>query len=368
MKPHLHIALALIWRGGEVLVARRASNAEHLPDVWEFPGGKIEEGETPESAAIREAREETGFEVQTVGACETIEWEYDARRITLHPFDCHVVGGENSSGSRFVAAAALEADDFPPANRALIEQLKTMNSLDGKIALVTGASRGVGASVSHILAQNGADVVVNYRSKVARAETVAAKVRAAGRRAFLAQADITNDLELQNMMQIASGAGGIDLLILNASGGLEKDKPADYAMNLNLRAQNRLVDLALPLMKSGGRIVFVTSHLAHFHGEKPVYAAYEAVAASKKAGENALRARIPELAAQNISLIVVSGDLIEGTITPKLMERQNRGFIEARRTQAGILPTVEEFANAIVAAAAYRQLESGETVFVGHVA
>jgi NAD(P)-dependent dehydrogenase (short-subunit alcohol dehydrogenase family) len=97
-------------------------------------------------------------------------------------------------------------------------------------------------------------------------------------------------------------------------------------MQLNLTAQERLVSLALPLMPKGGRVVFVTSHLAHFYGEKPVYAAYEPVAASKKAGEEALRARIPELAEKGISLVVVSGDLIEGTITPKLMERSNRGL------------------------------------------
>ncbi len=57
--------------------------------------------------------------------------------------------------------------------------------------------------------------------------------------------------------------------------------------------------------------------------------------------------------------------MIEGTITPKLMERANRGSIEARRAQAGSLPTVEEFALAIVDGCANEQLKSGEVVFVG---
>lgn len=240
-----------------------------------------------------------------------------------------------------------------------------MSDLNGKIALVTGASRGIGANVSRLLAARGADVIINFRSKGPRAEKVAASVRAVGRRAILAQADITDETEVKNMMLVAEEAGRIDLLILNASGGLEKDKPADYAMNLNLTAQERMVNLALPLMSKGGRIVFVTSHLAHFHGEKPVYSAYESVAASKKAGEQALRARIPELIARGISLVVVSGDLIEGTITPKLMERSSRGLIEMRRQQAGSLPTVEEFAQAIVDAAANIHLKSGDVVFVG---
>ncbi len=58
----------------------------------------------------------------------------------------------------------------------------------------------------------------------------------------------------------------LDFLILNASGGLEQGKAADYAMRLNLTAQVNLVNSALPPMSVGERIVFVTSHLAHFYG------------------------------------------------------------------------------------------------------
>ena len=240
-----------------------------------------------------------------------------------------------------------------------------MTDLNGKRALVTGASRGIGAEVARRLAGAGADVIINFRSKAPRAEEVAAQVRATGRRAFLVQADITVEAEVANMMQLAAKTGVIDLLILNASGGLEKNKADDYAMDLNLTAQVRMIDMALPLMPAGGRIVFVTSHLAHFHGERTVYSAYETVAASKKAGEVALRARIPELASHGVSLVVVSGDLIDGTTTPRLMQRVNPGIIDARREQAGSLPTVEEFAQAIVDAAIDESLKSGDVAFVG---
>ena len=241
-----------------------------------------------------------------------------------------------------------------------------MGDVSGKVVLVTGASRGIGASVARLLGAGGADVIINYRSKQARAEEVAAAVRSAGRRALLAQADITSESDIHTMMQLVEAHfAHLDVLILNASGGLEKDRPADYAMQLNLTAQERLVDAALPLMRAGGSIVFVTSHLAHFYGQKPVYPGYEPVAASKKAGEDALRARIPELAARGIRLVVVSGDLIEGTITPRLMERSKPGLIEARRAQAGALPSVDEFARAIVAAVADNQRETGATIFVG---
>ena len=239
-------------------------------------------------------------------------------------------------------------------------------ALLGKIALVTGASRGIGASTARQLAENGADVAVNYRSKVPRAEEVAQTVRATGQRALLAQADLTDENETRQMMTvIREQFGHLDLLILNASGGMEKDRGKEYAVALNVTAQVRCVDLALPLLSAGGRIVFVTSHLAHFYGQIPSLTEYEPVAASKRAGEDALRSRIPELASRGISLVVVSGDLIDGTITAKLLNRSQPGLIEERRAEAGSLPTVDEFAQAIVAAASDTSLESGATVYVG---
>lgn len=241
-------------------------------------------------------------------------------------------------------------------------------SLLGKAALVTGASRGVGAAVAHGLARRGADVALNFRSKAARAEAVAELVRAAGRRPLLAQADITSLEEMSHMMaEVERAFGRLDLLVLNASGGLERGKPPDYPMLLNRDAQLQAVELALPLMPSGGRIVFVTSHLAHFHSDEPVLPEYEPVAASKRAGEVALRQRIQQLEERGVSLVVVSGDLIEGTITPKLLQRARPGLIEERRGQAGELPTVEEFAAAIVDAAGDEGLESGATVYVGSI-
>ncbi len=233
-------------------------------------------------------------------------------------------------------------------------------------ALVTGASRGIGASVALQLARRGADVAVNFRSKGPRAEEVAAQIGAVGRRALLAQADLTEPADQERMAALVGQTfGRLDLLVLNASGGLEKDKPASYAMLLNQTAQVQTVDALLPLMPPGGCIVFVTSHWAHFYGQQPVLPAYAPVAASKKAGEDALRARIPEFAARGVRLAVVSGDVIEGTITPKLLERGQPGAIADRRALVGALPTVEEFARAIVDAAADRSLPSGHTVFVG---
>ena len=123
MKPHLHIALAVIMRGNEVLIQRRPANADHLPDVWEFPGGKVEPNETPANAAIREAREEVGLEIEITRALTPIDWEYTERSVTLHPFEARVVAGE-VMGAKWVARHELNVADFPDANRALIETLK----------------------------------------------------------------------------------------------------------------------------------------------------------------------------------------------------------------------------------------------------
>jgi 3-oxoacyl-[acyl-carrier protein] reductase len=231
---------------------------------------------------------------------------------------------------------------------------------------VTGASRGIGAAVAVMLARQGADVAVNFRSKGSRAQEVAAEVQALGRRSLLAQADLTDETGVNAMADaIKESFGRLDILVLNASGGLEKDKPASYAMELNLTAQVRTLEAVLPLMAAGGCVIFVTSHLAHFYGRKPVYAAYEGIAASKKAGEDALRSRIPRFEARGLRLAIVSGDMIDGTITPKLLERTQRGLIESRRGQAGVLPTVQEFAEAIVDAAADSGRPNGHVTFVG---
>jgi 3-oxoacyl-[acyl-carrier protein] reductase len=236
----------------------------------------------------------------------------------------------------------------------------------GKTALVTGASRGIGASVTRQLGQFGMDVAINYRSKGPKAQGVADELIALGRKPLLVQGDITDAGDIATIFDhIRASWGRLDLLVLNASGGLEQDKAPDYAMQLNLTAQVNLVHSALPLMQRGSRIVFVTSHLAHFHGKGPGYDGYEPVAASKKAGENALREMIPNLSDRAIRLVIVSGDLIEGTITPKLLERQSRGLIQRRRQAVGSLPDVEEFAAAIVQAGISDTYSSGETIYVG---
>ncbi|MGC5075821.1 SDR family oxidoreductase [Agrococcus sp. DT81.2] len=240
-------------------------------------------------------------------------------------------------------------------------------SLTGRTALVTGSSRGIGAATVALLAAAGADVVVNYRAKAPRAEKVVAAAKEQGVEAIAVQADLTDGESVAAMFEAARDRfGGVDILVMNASGGMESGMGEDYAMRLNRDAQAALLDAALPVLRDGARVVFVTSHQAHFIRTTPTMPEYEAVARSKRAGEDALRERIPALRERGIELVVVSGDMIEGTITATLLERANPGAIASRREDAGKLYNVEEFARE-VALAAVEPVPADSTRLVGDV-
>lgn len=236
-----------------------------------------------------------------------------------------------------------------------------------RTALVTGSSRGIGAATAKLLAAEGYTVVVNYRQKAKRADQIVAAIVAAGGQAITAQADITDPASRAQLFStIADRIGHLDLLVLNASGGMESNMPDDYALTLNRDAQIALVDAALPLLRNGSRIVFVTSHQAHFVRTARTLPEYLPVAESKRAGEDALRARIPELTQRGVDVVVISGDMIVGTITASLLNRLNPGVIEERKEEVGKLYSVEEFAAEIVDAAE-DPVPADHTKLVGNV-
>ncbi|MCT1366849.1 MULTISPECIES: SDR family oxidoreductase [Kocuria] len=240
-----------------------------------------------------------------------------------------------------------------------------MGALDNKSVIVTGSSRGVGADTAKILASEGAGVVINYRQKAPRANKVVQAIEEAGGRAVAVGADITNHDDVQQLVDAAvSNFGGLDVLVLNASGGMETDLGEDYALRLNRDAQLDLLRTAAASMKEGSRVVFVTSHQAHFIHDVETMPEYEAVAKSKRAGEDALIAEIPALKEKGISLVVVSGDMIEGTVTATLLNRARPGTLEERRNEAGKLYSVEEFAQE-VAAMVTADVETGHVELVG---
>lgn len=240
-------------------------------------------------------------------------------------------------------------------------------SLGGLRALVTGSSRGIGADTAEYLAGAGARVVINFRNKEARARKLVDKIVAAGGSAIAIGADLTDTDSVAYLFETIVGElGGLDVLVLNASGGMESGMAADYAMRLNRDAQVSLLTAAIPLLSPGSRVVFVTSHQAHFIHSTATMPEYLPVALSKRAGEDALVEMIPVLDAAGIEFVVVSGDMIEGTITATLLERANPGAISARKDSAGRLYNVSEFAGEI-ALAVVGPVPADHTRLVGDV-
>jgi 8-oxo-dGTP diphosphatase len=132
--PIIDVAIGLVWKDGRVLIARRPAGA-HLGDLWEFPGGKVEAGESPEVGLLRELREELGIEAEVAAKRAVIEFTYPGRPVRLHPFDCRWLSGEphpaGCEDPRWVAPADLPAYEFPPANAPLLAELQGGNADPG---------------------------------------------------------------------------------------------------------------------------------------------------------------------------------------------------------------------------------------------
>ena len=123
----IEVAAALIRdRDGRYLITQRR-HGSHLAGLWEFPGGKLEAGESAEGALRRELTEELGATFSVGKLAETVRWEYPDRTVVLHFYDCRVESGviepREGQAMAWVEAARLGAYDFPPADRTLIERL-----------------------------------------------------------------------------------------------------------------------------------------------------------------------------------------------------------------------------------------------------
>ena len=113
--------------------------------------------------------------------------------------------------------------------------------LQGKVALITGASRGIGKGIAEVFAEEGADVAVNYVASADAAEDVAASIRGKGRRAMTVKADVANRAEVEGMVdQVWNQLGPIDILVNNA--GIETIVPF---LDLSDEQWTRLVDVNL---------------------------------------------------------------------------------------------------------------------------
>ncbi len=122
----LRVVAALVYRSGKILFTKR-QKGKHLPCLWEFPGGKVEKGETDEEALKRELQEEVGVEAQVGHCCFETRYGYVTRSVHLRVFRCKIIEGEpraiDVKAVRWVCPKDLMKLNVPPADLSFIQEL-----------------------------------------------------------------------------------------------------------------------------------------------------------------------------------------------------------------------------------------------------
>ena len=203
-----------------------------------------------------------------------------------------------------------------------------MESLKGKIALVTGGSRGIGRAIARSLAEAGADVLIVYRSTAAEAGEAVQEIRGMGRNAEAFQADVGSATGSREVVDLVlKKYGRIDILVNNA--GITRDgllmrmaeEDWDMVLNTNLRSVFTITKAAIrPMMgQRSGKIINITS-IAGVTGN----AGQTNYAASKAGMIGFTKSLAKELGSRNIQVNAVAPGFIETDMTAALTEDQRR--------------------------------------------
>lgn len=183
-----------------------------------------------------------------------------------------------------------------------------MTTENSKVAIVTGASRGIGAAIAQRLAADGFTVIVNYAGNAALAEEVALKIEREGGKALTAKADVSDSQAVRGMFDAAEAAfGGVDVLVNNAgvmmlSTLAEADDAAyEHHMNVNLKGTFNTLREAARRLRKGGRIVNLSSSVIGLKLET-----YGVYSATKAAVEMLTAILSKELRGRNITVNAVA--------------------------------------------------------------
>jgi mutator protein MutT len=122
----VEVVAAIIRKEGKILITQRLNDV-HLARLWEFPGGKVEAGESLDAALQREIREELGVDIAVQDKFYSVEHDYPGKPVRLHFFNCVIKKGKPEAVGvadlRWVLPAELAHFEFPPADEKLIERL-----------------------------------------------------------------------------------------------------------------------------------------------------------------------------------------------------------------------------------------------------
>ena len=122
----IEVVAAVIRKGDRIFATQRGYG--DWKDWWEFPGGKMEPGEAPRDALVREIREELNAEIAVGDLIETVEWDYPAFHLTLHCYWCTLVSEEltllEHESARWLRAGELSSVNWLPADESLVERIK----------------------------------------------------------------------------------------------------------------------------------------------------------------------------------------------------------------------------------------------------
>ncbi|MFP7755052.1 enoyl-[acyl-carrier-protein] reductase FabL [Thermodesulfobacteriota bacterium B35] len=222
-----------------------------------------------------------------------------------------------------------------------------MFDLQGKVALITGGSRGIGRAVAMRLAENGVNIVVNYVRHRRDAEETVAAVRARGVECLAIKANVAREADVARMFEeIRESYSRLDILVSNAASGVLKPvmelttRHWNWAMDINARALLTLAQHAVPMMEKGGRIMAVSSL-----GAVRAVPNYTVVGASKAALESLVRHLAVELGPRGILVNTISAGVVDTDALKKFPNREQIISQSLERTPLGRLTTPDDVAD-----------------------
>jgi enoyl-[acyl-carrier protein] reductase III len=221
--------------------------------------------------------------------------------------------------------------------------------LEGKVALVTGGSRGIGRAIALELANEGADVIINYLRHRTAAQNTAEEIRQKGRQAHIIRANVGEPDKIESMFaEIADKFGHLDILVNNAASGVARkamdldERGWAWTMDINARAFLLCAQRAVRLMEGrGGKIVAISSL-----GSRLVMPVYTAVGVSKAALEALTRYLAIELAPHGIAVNAIAAAAVqtEALNVYKLNEKLSKTW---QTTSAGRMVQPEDIAKLV---------------------